>query len=339
MDELQSMFAQGERSVRGRLRVDMPSGMARNMIIPRLPEFLALHPQLEIELSSTDRRVDPVREGFDCVLRVGTLGTKVAIPCSPCPVIPTNAMITHDLVIAVGRRGDRTPPALGHLVAGGRERGGVRHDAGRARRRGLVPSLRPDARHSALVAVSLQQLLHAGPMHLLGNMLFLIVFGDNIEDAFGPVPFLLLYFVGGLAGDLFFVTSNPARNVPGVGASGCIATLAGAYLILYFSSPVGVRLMFLVFTVHTFHLGTPCLMLLYFGYDIFLTFSRHGVLPDGGGVNFVVHGMGFAIGIAVAIFARLYGVIRRYETLSEGGLLLGYWPSGLEPVRARGRRR
>ena len=74
MDELPSMFAQGERSLRGRLRVDMPSGMARNMIIPRLPEFLALHPQLEIELSSTDRRVDLVREGFDCVLRVGTLG-------------------------------------------------------------------------------------------------------------------------------------------------------------------------------------------------------------------------------------------------------------------------
>ena len=74
MDELQSMFRRSAESLRGRLRVDMPTGTARNFIIPRLPEFLDAHPHLEIELSSTDRRVDPVREGFDCVLRVGALG-------------------------------------------------------------------------------------------------------------------------------------------------------------------------------------------------------------------------------------------------------------------------
>ena len=74
VDELQSMFRRDAESLRGRLRVDMPTGTARNFIIPRLPEFLQAHPHLEIELSSTDRRVDPVREGFDCVLRVGALG-------------------------------------------------------------------------------------------------------------------------------------------------------------------------------------------------------------------------------------------------------------------------
>lgn len=74
MDELQSMFQQGEQSLRGRLRVDMPSAMSRKYIMPRLPQFLQAHPQIELELSSTDRRVDLVREGFDCVLRVGALG-------------------------------------------------------------------------------------------------------------------------------------------------------------------------------------------------------------------------------------------------------------------------
>jgi DNA-binding transcriptional LysR family regulator len=74
MDELQSMFQHGQQSLRGRLRVDMPTGTARNYIIPRLAEFLSAHPDLELELSSTDRRVDLIREGFDCVLRVGTLG-------------------------------------------------------------------------------------------------------------------------------------------------------------------------------------------------------------------------------------------------------------------------
>ena len=73
MDELQAMFQQGGQALRGRLRVDMPTGAARNIVIPRLPEFLGAHPQLELEISSTDRRVDLVREGFDCVLRVGAL--------------------------------------------------------------------------------------------------------------------------------------------------------------------------------------------------------------------------------------------------------------------------
>jgi DNA-binding transcriptional LysR family regulator len=73
MDELQNLFAPGDAALSGRLRVDMSSGIARHIVVPRLPEFLQAHPQLEIELSSTDRRVDLVREGFDCVLRVGTL--------------------------------------------------------------------------------------------------------------------------------------------------------------------------------------------------------------------------------------------------------------------------
>jgi DNA-binding transcriptional LysR family regulator len=73
MDELRSMFQQGPHSLRGRLRVDMPTGVARNMVIPRLPEFLREHPLLQVELSCTDRKVDLIREGFDCVLRIGAL--------------------------------------------------------------------------------------------------------------------------------------------------------------------------------------------------------------------------------------------------------------------------
>lgn len=75
LEELRTLFQQPEAAaLRGRLRVDMPIGTARHLVVPRLPEFMHAHPALEIELSSTDRRVDLVREGFDCVLRVGTLG-------------------------------------------------------------------------------------------------------------------------------------------------------------------------------------------------------------------------------------------------------------------------
>ncbi|GLQ50992.1 LysR family transcriptional regulator [Dyella flava] len=72
MDELTSMFQQAPQSISGRLRVDMNSSIARR-ILPHLPRFLREHPQIELELSCTDRRVDVVGEGFDCVLRVGTL--------------------------------------------------------------------------------------------------------------------------------------------------------------------------------------------------------------------------------------------------------------------------
>jgi DNA-binding transcriptional LysR family regulator len=73
VDEVQSMFQSRSQSLRGRLRVDMPSGIAQDHVIPKLPGFLREHPLLEIEVSSTDRKVDVIREGFDCVLRIGAV--------------------------------------------------------------------------------------------------------------------------------------------------------------------------------------------------------------------------------------------------------------------------
>lgn len=72
-DELATLFQQMPTELSGRLRVDMPTGMARDLVIPRLGEFLNAHPQIDLELSATDRQVDLVSEGFDCVVRVGTL--------------------------------------------------------------------------------------------------------------------------------------------------------------------------------------------------------------------------------------------------------------------------
>lgn len=72
-EQLQSMFRPAGSVLRGRLRIDLPNTIARELVIPRLPEFLAMHPQVEVAISTTDRFVDLVEEGFDCVLRVGAL--------------------------------------------------------------------------------------------------------------------------------------------------------------------------------------------------------------------------------------------------------------------------
>lgn len=73
MDDLEGLFRKDDAVLSGQLRVDMPTAVARNIVMPNLGEFLARHPQINLEISSTDRRVDLIREGFDCVLRVGEL--------------------------------------------------------------------------------------------------------------------------------------------------------------------------------------------------------------------------------------------------------------------------
>ncbi|SQA98723.1 D-malate degradation protein R [Cedecea neteri] len=73
LDELDGLFQTDPASVSGRIRIDMPVTLARGLIIPKLPGFLQQYPGIELELSSSDRMVDVVREGFDCVVRVGHL--------------------------------------------------------------------------------------------------------------------------------------------------------------------------------------------------------------------------------------------------------------------------
>ena len=73
LEDIDAMFERTPSALTGSLRVDMPVSMARNRVLPRLPEFLDRYPGLEIEISSTDRRVDVVAEGFDCVIRAGAL--------------------------------------------------------------------------------------------------------------------------------------------------------------------------------------------------------------------------------------------------------------------------
>jgi len=73
MDEIESLFSADAAELAGRLRIDLPTMMARRVIIPALPQFVQRFPRLEVELSCTDRQVDLLREGFDCVMRIGAL--------------------------------------------------------------------------------------------------------------------------------------------------------------------------------------------------------------------------------------------------------------------------
>jgi len=88
-EQLNAMFRPSATGLTGRLRIDLPNIIARDIVIPRLPEFLDAHPLLEVGISTTDRRVDLVQEGFDCVLRIGTLEDSglVARPLGEMPMV------------------------------------------------------------------------------------------------------------------------------------------------------------------------------------------------------------------------------------------------------------
>src|SRR5215831_4573300 len=143
--------------------------------------------------------------------------------------------------------------------------------------------------------------LHGSWDHILGNMLFLAVFGKNVEDAFGPIRYLVFYFAGGFvatmtqtAMTLLFGTAIEAR-VPNLGASGAIAAVLGAYFVLYPSSTVrGLVVVFPVKLSAWFFLGA------WFLYQLIeANFGLFGAAAHGGGVAFFAHVGGFAFGALV----------------------------------------
>lgn len=112
-EDLRSMFASEHTAIRGKLRIDLPTELARATLIPALPDFMAVHPELELEISSTDRRVDLVQEGFDCVVRIGQVVDETLIARSLGALRRVNAASPGYLV----RHG--TPRTLEDLVSQG----------------------------------------------------------------------------------------------------------------------------------------------------------------------------------------------------------------------------
>ncbi|WP_419793971.1 LysR family transcriptional regulator [Pseudomonas palleroniana] len=92
MEELEGLFRQDEAQLAGRIRVDLPNVLARDMLLPHLPAFLERHPLIEMEISSTDRQVDLIAEGFDCVLRVGAQPDQTVVARRVCSMPMVNCV-------------------------------------------------------------------------------------------------------------------------------------------------------------------------------------------------------------------------------------------------------
>ena len=139
--------------------------------------------------------------------------------------------------------------------------------------------------------------LHAGFLHLAGNMLFLWIFGDNLEDVMGHVGFLAFYLAAGAAAGLAQVAAEPTSLIPTVGASGAIAGVMGGYLLLYPRARVDVLLIFFVF-FRVFALPAWVMLGIWFGMQLL---SGISVDTATGGVAYWAHAGGFAVGVALTL--------------------------------------
>jgi membrane associated rhomboid family serine protease len=156
---------------------------------------------------------------------------------------------------------------------------------------------------TGLLPLVTSMFLHGGWLHLIGNMWFLWIFGDNVEDAFGHFGYLFFYMVCGTAGGLAHVLANWDATTPAIGASGAIAGVMGAYIVLYPRAKV-LTLVPLLVIFFTIRLPAIVVIGLWFAMQFLNGVGSLGVQGKSG-VAFWAHIGGFAVGaLAAALFAR-----------------------------------
>jgi membrane associated rhomboid family serine protease len=154
------------------------------------------------------------------------------------------------------------------------------------------------------LAMFTSMFLHGGWLHLLGNMLYLWIFGNNVEDRVGRIRFVLFYLVGGIAAGLAQTAVEPGSDIPMVGASGAIAAVLGGYLVLFPRA----RVQSLVFLGFFYQLiAVPAVLVLGFWFILQLVdgIGALGATTVDGGVAVWAHIGGFVAGMVLAVPYRL----------------------------------
>jgi membrane associated rhomboid family serine protease len=147
-----------------------------------------------------------------------------------------------------------------------------------------------------LLAVVTSMFLHGSLLHLGGNMLFLWIFGNNVEDRLGPLPYALFYVGAGIVATVAHIAVQPDSTVPVVGASGAIAGVMGAYLVWYPNAPI-LALIFILFR----EIRAKWLLLFWVALQFLEPFNPNS------GVAWVAHVGGFVFGVVVGLVVRAAG--------------------------------
>jgi membrane associated rhomboid family serine protease len=186
-----------------------------------------------------------------------------------------------------------------------------------------------------LLTLLTSMFMHGGLLHLGGNMLFLFIFGNNVEDAMGRLRFVLFYLVAGLAAHLVQFAIDPASDIPNIGASGAIAGVLGGYLLLYPRARVLTAITLVVFF---YVIEVPALLVLGLWFVLQVVDGSAALAsPQSGGVAYWAHIGGFVAGfLLIRPFTR-GGVLRGHAAVATPDGSPGRsCPSG-RAVRARSR--
>ena len=153
--------------------------------------------------------------------------------------------------------------------------------------------------------------MHGGWGHLGGNLLYLWIFGDNVEHRFGAGPFLLFYLGSGIAATVAQVATDPSGLVPNLGASGAISGVLGAYLVLFPRNRVHVFFLFVVLSLPAF-----LVLGLWVATQFLNGFGAVAATDETGGVAYGAHVGGFVAGVVLGLLVRLRGVREHPSVLS-----------------------
>jgi membrane associated rhomboid family serine protease len=158
----------------------------------------------------------------------------------------------------------------------------------------------PSYHKSPVISALTSLFLHGGWLHILGNMLFLWIFGNNVEDRFGRLRYLLFYLGVGMLATYGFALANPDSTVALIGASGAIAGVLGAYLVLFPRARVWSLVPFLLFIP----LRLPAWIVLGLWFLLQWVYTAGYAVSHAGSVAYLAHMIGFVAGILVALVIR-----------------------------------
>jgi membrane associated rhomboid family serine protease len=166
---------------------------------------------------------------------------------------------------------------------------------------GTVRDVIPHDQPSVWLTVLFSMFMHGGWLHIGGNMLFLWIFGNNVEDSMGRLTFVAFYLLGGLAATLLQTVTDPNSTIPNLGASGAIAAVLGGYALLYPRARVA-TLIFIIFFVTVLEL--PALLVLGGWFLLQVLDASQAAGGAQGGVAYFAHIGGFLFGLlAIKLFA------------------------------------
>ena len=159
-------------------------------------------------------------------------------------------------------------------------------------------------------AIVTSMFLHAGWLHIGGNMLYLWIFGDNVEDRLGHARYLLFYLFCGAAAALGQIATNPSSAVPMIGASGAVAGVMGAYFVMYPHSRI-LTAVFIIFYMDLIEIPAIVFLGIWLFMQLFNGVGSIGVSAADAGVAFWAHVVGFAIGALLGAICRVAEQSRR----------------------------